>query len=831
MNFRTSIAALIATAAMFFAPLASALGVCVSTTQGLRDQLNAWQVLSDQTLTIKLVQGTYAYTYNDYWSQPYYGGNAKLQLLGGYTAGCASRSVVPTNTVLTGNSVQFSTFQLFGSSSMLIEGITFKSFDREVSFDGDSSDPGDSTVVRYVIGTDLFGASSSQVSFGGFRVIGNSNMRVESSLFYNIHGGDTASALEVFGFTDNAIGIVTNVTAAYNGARGMQLGCFQCSGSVLAYNNILYNNTAGDLDTRYSEAGSSVSMLFSDINPSKVALGPGSYSPIGNINADPKFENPLNNDFVLLNASPAINTGAPENIVPGGYASQDVGGGVRILGSHVDMGAYESIVNDLASQSVTSAADNAFDPTLRTAITTANQNANATTINFNITGGCPQVIYLSTPLPDITSDVTINGFSEPGSKVNTQYTGYDGQICVIVRASNSSVAHALKVSGAGRLTLKGIEFEGFSTAAVRLAAGNGSIVTGNGFAANPGSTANDAGVRIEGTANNSLIGGLSPNNRNVFDQGSTGVDFESNGTGRSNVVEGNYFGFNFDGTPWTGPVMTYGIYLLASGGNTIGYNSIGKMNSNGIRLSGTNSTANTMIGNGIGIAPTGVAAGNGNAGIGIAAGAHDNVVGTDAAKTPQGSGGGNYIVNNFGPGVWIESTAGAANRVDGNNVIHDNSGFLPVDLGAAGDTFGLGPTGNDADDVDTGPNNLQNYPTLTQAKRIEADTIVVSGYVLPQASGGTQNYRIDLFWTDSCTGTGVDTPRGEMKRYVGFFSLAVATNSHFVPWSNLPITAPANIPGNGYLFATETSASGNTSEPGKCFPFTDDYIFSDSFGS
>src|SRR5678815_1231583 len=216
MNFRTSIAALVATAAMFFAPLASALSVCVSNTQGLRDQLNAWQVLSDQTLTIKLVQGTYAYTYNDYWSQPYYGGNAKLQLLGGYTANCASRSVVATNTVLTGNSVQFSEFQLYGSSSILVEGITFKSFDRDVSIAGDSSDASDSIVVRYVIGTDLFGASSSQESFGGFQILGNSNMRVESSLFYNVHGGDTAATLEVFGLTDNAIGIVTNVTAAYN---------------------------------------------------------------------------------------------------------------------------------------------------------------------------------------------------------------------------------------------------------------------------------------------------------------------------------------------------------------------------------------------------------------------------------------------------------------------------------------------------------------------------------------------------------------------------------------------------------------------------------------
>ena len=102
MNFRASIAAFVVLAAIIWAPIASATSVCVSTTQGLRDQLNAWQILKDQTFTIKLVQGTYAYTYNDYWSQPYYGGNAKLQLLGGYTTNCASRSVVATNTTLTG---------------------------------------------------------------------------------------------------------------------------------------------------------------------------------------------------------------------------------------------------------------------------------------------------------------------------------------------------------------------------------------------------------------------------------------------------------------------------------------------------------------------------------------------------------------------------------------------------------------------------------------------------------------------------------------------------------------------------------------------------------
>ncbi len=807
-------------------PVAAATTVCVSSAAELRNALTSWQTATGGSYTIKLVQGTYLYPNNDYWTQVYYGGDAPLQMLGGYTAGCAGRSLLASNTVLDGQQATHdSSFYVVGARSVLVEGITFKSFAHQVEFDGDSSDSADSVIVRYVIGTDLFAAPSVQYDFGGFRVTGKSNIRVESSLFYNVHGGDTGAGLEVTGFSDNVYAVISNVTSAYNGTRGLKMGCFQCSGIVEAYNVILFNNALGDLDTRDTDPSSIAGISYSDFDPAKSV---GGYGVIGNINADPRFANPLNGDFVLLPNSPAINVGAAVYLVPGGYGSQDLGGGARVVGSRIDLGAYESAVNDLVAQTVTSNGDDAVNPTLRTAINTANANANATTIRFNISGGCPQVITLSAPLPDITSDVTIDGFTQTFAKPNTQFLGYDGQICVILRAANGSVDHALKTSGAGRLTVQGVEFEGFATAAIRLAAGSGHVITGSGFAAMVGTAANGAGVRIEGTANHALIGGLAPGSRNVFDQGTAGVDFEANGTGRAHTVEGNYFGFNFDGTSWAGPAMTYGIYMLGSGGNTIGYNSIGNMSSNGIRLTGANTTGNTLIANGIGIGPDNGAAGNGNAGIGIAASAHDNVIGTASYQTQ--SGGGNYIVNNFGPGIWLETTAGTGNRIDGNNAIRDNNGFLPVDLGAAGDTFGLGPTGNDNGDVDTGPNNLQNYPFLSQATRIEANTIVLGGFLQTQTPGPAQNYRLDVFWTDTCVGSGPDTPRGEMKRYVGFFFVHTDGSAFLVPWSGLKLAAPANIPGTGYLVATATDAAGNTSEPGKCFPFTDDYIFTDGFG-
>src|SRR5262249_32964578 len=151
-----------------------------------------------------------------------------------------------------------------------------------------------------------------------------------------------------------------------------------------------------------------------------------------------------------------------------------------------------------------------------------------------------------------------------------------------------------------------------------------------------------------------------------------------------------------------------------------------------------------------GVSPlTGAADGNGGGtcsplclllpGIAVTAAAHDNYIGALG-----GSGGGNVIANNAGGGAWIEPTAGNGNRVYGNNRIYDNGGSLPVDLGTNG------PTLNDVGDGDGGANKLQNYPTFSQATRIEANVVRLSGSLVAQTGVAAQNYRLDVFWTDNC---------------------------------------------------------------------------------
>src|SRR5262245_45407421 len=57
---------------------------------------------------------------------------------------------------------------------------------------------------------------------------------------------------------------------------------------------------------------------------------------------------------------------------------------------------------------------------LRQAITDANNHAGADTINFNISGGGVHTIKPDSTLPAITSPVTIDGYSQPGSSANSR---------------------------------------------------------------------------------------------------------------------------------------------------------------------------------------------------------------------------------------------------------------------------------------------------------------------------------------------------------------------------------------------------------------------------
>jgi hypothetical protein len=307
--------------------------------------------------------------------------------------------------------------------------------------------------------------------------------------------------------------------------------------------------------------------------------------------------------------------------------------------------------------------------------------------------------------------------------------------------------------------------------------------------------------------------------RNVFDQNDVDILLApASGNAGNHTIAGNRIGFNFEGTPWTGATRGYYGIQVVGGGHTIDGNAIGGLWSHGIVLSGPGTTGNVITNNRIGDASYNI-----GAGIDISGGAHDNVIG--AAVFGTDSSGGNVIASNSGPGIAIEDSASTGNRIDGDNSIYANGG-LAIDLG------NNGATANDlaGGDTDTGPNNLQNFPVVTQAIRMQDGSVRVGGQLQVDHTGTARGYRFDLFLVDD-----VFCATQAMENHLGFF-IRDTNGLVDVSWSNLSITAgltPAIVPdlSGKSLVATATDPYGNTSEPSACVALKEDRIFSSGFGN
>ncbi len=94
---------------------------------------------------------------------------------------------------------------------------------------------------------------------------------------------------------------------------------------AMATNSVIYNNTASS----YANYDTNSTLSYSCAAP----LAPG----VGNISSDPQFTNAASGDFHLLATSPCIDAGNNAAVI----GTTDLDGNPRIIGSAVDMGAYE----------------------------------------------------------------------------------------------------------------------------------------------------------------------------------------------------------------------------------------------------------------------------------------------------------------------------------------------------------------------------------------------------------------------------------------------------------------------------------------------------------
>ena len=156
----------------------------------------------------------------------------------------------------------------------------------------------------------------------------------------------------------------------------------------------------------------------------------------------------------------------------------------------------------------------------------------------------------------------------------------------------------------------------------------------------------------------------------------------------------------------------------------------------------------------------------------------------------------NEIVRNGGAGVAV---TGGTNHSIRANSISGNAG-LGIDLG------GDGVTANDNDDPDTGPNQLQNFPTVSTA------TFSASGLTVSGSMNSRPNTAItlDFYSNASCDDSGY----GEGQKHLGATTITTANNGD----RNFSVTL-ASAPVGRFVTATSTDAAGNTSEFSPCVRF------------
>ena len=496
--------------------------------------------------------------------------------------------------------------------------------------------------------------------------------------------------------------------------------------------------------------------------------------------------------------------------------------------------------------------------TLRQAIMEATNSPGPHTINFSIPGPGPHTITLASSLPPLTEPATINGYSQTNATPNSSTISNNAVLQIQINGAY------LYASGlfmkAGNSVVRGIAFLGWNSYGhpVDISGGGSNQVAGCYFGISAGGADVHNWLCIAVISDGNEIGGLAPADQNVFSYNWGDAIYINGSAASNNVVRGNLFGTDFTGTqrlPNSGHAVEiqdasdnlvggtesgarniisgsyYGVAIGgASRGNVVAGNYIGTDVSGTLRLfnqqagvwlngassnlvggvtaaarniiSGnasygvsvtSSSQGNKVLGNWIGIGATGGALSNSAAGVSVAG--NGNQIGG------IGTGEGNVIANQ--PAVEVQVISGTGNSIRGNQTY----GTVPQYVGgpALGIDLGVsGVTTNDPGDGDTGANNLQNFPVITNATS-DASSVTIEGTL---RSSTNQSYEVDLYANGACGGSGY----GEGRYFLG----STTVNTDGSGNGNFSVTFPGSSPGAS-VAATATDTNGNTSEFSACY--------------
>lgn len=399
---------------------------------------------------------------------------------------------------------------------------------------------------------------------------------------------------------------------------------------------------------------------------------------------------------------------------------------------------------------------------LRQAILAANATGDPDTIAFAIPGIGPHTIAPASRLPDLQGVLTIDGYTQPGSRANAlspDQGGLDTVLTIEIHGPGNGFGFVLDTNPAADVTLRGIALNAY---APHIGGGNANtrLTVHGSFIGTTidGTAAVTAGMACISVAGNAQIGGTQPAQRNLIANcGNSAV-----GAGNGNVViEGNLIGTDVTGTQ-------------ALQGGTPG-------NAGIVVNAGANATPRLRIG-GSTAASRNVISGHPTAGIGVYGvialddylqwEIRGNYIGTDVTGTraipngstqfPQFTGGivfnrveasnapailggfgpgdANLIAHNHGAGILTREARPGESFDNRGNAIHHNRGTRGANI----DIAPAGPSPNDPGDPDAGANNRQNAPQIVAAN-VTGNQLSITYLVDAATNNATYPLRIDFY--------------------------------------------------------------------------------------
>ncbi len=480
---------------------------------------------------------------------------------------------------------------------------------------------------------------------------------------------------------------------AFNTGAGVQTSGSGVTGTAILENSILANgglgiDLGGDGVTAAGTPLVTLSGLASGLASNGTISGAISATPsttyrielYANQAADPSgygegltFINAVN---VTTNASGSATFSV--TTAAGAYVGQYITGTATPVSAGT-LGATSEYGLDRVFSDLVTNTSNTGAGSLRQAITDANASSiTPFPIGFFIASSGVQTISPATALPTISHTVLIDGYTEPGSSVNSSSTTDNAVLTMSLDGLGTVQSDGLLFTSSNN-TVRGLAISGFTFTSgsnqfgqVHFSSGTNNLVTGNFLGIRPDGTVASGGeangVLTSNLSTGNTIGGTSAASRNVISGNTTNHGYTTFGLflySNNNLIEGDLVGLNASGAA---KANDYGIYVLGTG-ETIGGSASGAGNViSGNTYTGVDvNAANALvIGNSIGTNVTGTAAAaNGAAGVEL----------DSTGATVGGSGAlGNLIAGNSQYGVHITQSSASNNFVLGDLIGLNASG-------------------------------------------------------------------------------------------------------------------------------------------------------------